>query len=260
MIVIECQQGTEEWLNARAGATTASCVRDALSTVGGLTEQQKKYVDAVLAGTSEKEAASVAGYRAIPKAANIERALCGEKVEEPSGVALRYASDLAIERISGKPYGEPPKSWILERGHEMEERARRAYEARFGYMVSESGLVLTDDRKFGYSTDGLVEDDGLNEIKAPIDSQKILAMWQTGDVSEYLHQMQTGMWITGRKWCDLIMYVPDLEPVGKDLFVKRVHRDDDFIDDMVAGLLNFDQLVDSYVLQFKTTITLEKAA
>jgi exodeoxyribonuclease (lambda-induced) len=208
MIFAECNQGTEAWHAARCGKITASCFADAISRC------QKK------SGT--------------------------RNVGDPTAAAERYAADLAIERISGKPHGEPPKAWVLERGHEMEAAARRIYEGRTGAFVTEAGICLTDDGVFGYSSDGLVDDDGLIEIKAPIDSTKILTMWATGDTSEYDHQMQGGMWITGRKWTDFIMYVPDLAAVGKDLYVKRVFRDDAFIDDMVARLAQFDEMVRVY--------------
>lgn len=212
MILVECRQGTAEWLAARAGATTASRFGDAIS--------------------------------------KLTRASGDKKAGDWSGVSDRYAADLAIERISGMPYGEPPKTWLLDRGHELEDRARIAYEVRTGYLCEETGVCLTDDRKFGYSTDGMPED-GLIEIKCPIDSVKIANMLRTGDVSEYIHQMQGGMWITGRKWCDFIMYVPDLESVGKHLFVKRIHRDDAFIDAMVADLLAFDKRVQEFEALFR---------
>jgi exodeoxyribonuclease (lambda-induced) len=208
MKFIECPQGTPEWLAARCGKITASCFADAISRC------QKK------SGT--------------------------RSVGDPTAVAERYAADLAIERISGQPHGEPPKAWVLERGHEMEAAARRIYEGRTGSFVTEAGICLTDDGIFGYSSDGLCDDDGLIEIKSPIDSSKILAMWQSGDTSEYDHQMQGGMWITGRKYCDFIMYVPDLAAVGKDLFVKRIFRDDAFIDAMVEQLVVFDNMVQAY--------------
>ena len=208
MRFIECLQGTELWLASRAGKITASCFADAISRC------QKK-----------------SGSR---------------NVGDPTAVAERYAADLAIERISGQPHGEPPKAWVLERGHEMEAAARMHYEARTGSFVTEAGICVTDDGTFGYSSDGLVDDDGLIEIKSPIDSSKIVTMWQTGDTSAYDHQMQGGMWITGRKWTDFIMYVPDLAAVGKDLFVKRIFRDDAFIDAMVEQLAVFDNMVQAY--------------
>lgn len=208
MRFIECAQGTPEWLAARCGLTTASCFSRAIE---------------LLTKTS--------GLR---------------RVGDPTASAERYAADIAIERVSKKPHGEPPKAWVLERGHEMEAAGRMRYEARHEAFVTEAGVCVTDDGLFGYSTDGLVDEDGLIEIKAPIDSAKILAMLETGDVSEYLHQMQGGMWITGRKWCDFIMYVPDLEVVGKDLYVKRIYRDDKLIDAMVEQLVRFQGMVSKY--------------
>jgi exodeoxyribonuclease (lambda-induced) len=210
---VECKQGEPGWFAARCGKITASCFAEAISTTS--------------------------------------RASGTRKAGDPSAAAERYAADLALERISGQPHGEPPKAWVLDRGHEMEAIARRLYEGRTGAFVTEAGICLTDDEIFGYSTDGLVDDDGLIEIKAPIDSTKIHHILTTGDLSEYLHQMQGGMWITGRKWTDFIMFVPDLEAVGRDLYVQRVLRDDEFIDRMVGQLVRFDDMVRAYELDFR---------
>ncbi|MBV8060509.1 MAG: YqaJ viral recombinase family protein [Alphaproteobacteria bacterium] len=210
MKILDYRQGTAEWLHARAGLCTASEFKNAVSI--------------------------------------LQRASGGRAAGEPSSDALKYAADLAIERISCKPWGEPIKAWALERGHALEDDARRIYQARHKKFVTEFGLVTDDESKFGYSTDGLLNDEnGLIEIKCPVSSMKILDMWANGDVSEYIHQMQGGMWLTGRKYCDLIMYVPDLKPAGKDLFVKRVFRDDDFIDAMVLQLHKFQIMVEENV-------------
>lgn len=243
MKFVEAPQGTEAWHAARCGKVTASRFADAISTVGGLDERQAKYVALVRGGMDKADAVVDAGYKAAPSSEIVRRALMGEDTTEPSDVAKRYAADLAIERISGSPFGEPARAWVLDRGHKMEELARMHYEARTGALATEAGICLTDDEVFGYSSDGFCDDDGLIEIKAPIDSAKIMEMWATGDMSEYMHQMQGGMWITGRQYCDFLMYVPDLAAVGKDLFVKRVPRDDAFIDDMVERLAKFDAMV-----------------
>ncbi|HJV52823.1 MAG TPA: YqaJ viral recombinase family protein [Noviherbaspirillum sp.] len=217
---VECAQGTPEWLSARAGLCTASRFADAVSVT--------------------------------------TRASGSRKAGDPTAAAERYAADIAIERITGKPFGEPPKSWILDRGHELERLARMAYEDKNTAFVTEAGICV-DGNGFGYSTDGLVDKDGLIEIKCPIDSAKIIAMWKTGDVSEYIHQMQGGMWITGRKWCDFIMYVPDLAVIGKDLFVKRIARDDDFIDGMVRDLARFQGMVDEFERLLRPTVVAAEA-
>ncbi len=215
MRFIECVQGSDEWLSARAGRITASEFSTAVSR---LTRK-----------TSDRQAGDF------------------------SAASEAYAVKVAIERISGKPYGKPPKAWEIERGHELETLARTAYELRTGNLVEEAGLCLADDGLYGYSTDGLVDAQhygdqitgcqGLIEIKAPADSMKVWQMWRTGDVSEYIHQMQGGMWISGAQWCDFLMIAPDLESVGRDLYVKRIHRDEAFIKVLAMELLEFQQRV-----------------
>ena len=84
-----------------------------------------------------------------------------------------------------------------------------------------------------------------------MDSVKIVEILETGDLTEYMHQMQGGMWITARKWCDFIMYVPDLANAGSDLYIKRVMRDDSFIDAMVLDLAAFACRVSDREILFK---------
>lgn len=252
MRFVDHPQGTDEWLAARAGLCTASEFATACSTTGGLDEKQRKFVDAVIIECmTEKQAAEFAGYKAVPKAACIEKALRGENTEEMSDSALRYAHDLAIERISGKPYGINYRTKLMERGHEREAIARRHYEVEHSARMTAAGLCIDDAGLFGYSTDGLIGERGLWECKAPIDSVKIATIWRTGDIAEYLHQMQGGIWLTGRDWCDFTMFCEELEPVNKHLYVQRVQRDDVFIDAMVTRLARFQSKVDELVKFFK---------
>lgn len=213
MIVLDHQQGTAEWHAARAGKITASRFADAIS---------------------------------VCKKASGKR-----KVGDPSAVSDGYAADLVMERISGRPK-DNVTARVLERGHEMEVLARMKYEARTKTFVTEAGLCVDDSGVFAYSSDGFADRDGLIEIKAPVDNSKILEIWRTGDISEYMHQMQGGMWITGRRWCDFIMYVPDLADIGKDLYVQRVMRDDVFIDDMVLQLARFAKTVETWEALMRT--------
>lgn len=158
---------------------------------------------------------------------------------KPTSKSTLYGAQVAVERISGEPCDEVFNSWQMKRGQEHEPFARLEYEAQTGNLASESGIVLTDDRLFGYSTDGLIGDDGLIEIKSLVSAIGVLEMWRDRDLSEYMHQIQGGLWITGRKWCDFVMYAPQLESVGKQLFCQRVERDEKFIDEMVGQLMQF---------------------
>lgn len=241
MRLIKCPQKSPEWFAARAGVITASTFGAAISTTGGLDEKQAKYVNAVRAGTPEKEALALAGYKAKPTSETVARALAGHDTEQPSAESERLALETAIERISGQPYGDTYQTFAMKRGEVEEGFARAAYEARFEVMVDEQGLVVTDDNLFGYSTDGLVNHDGLLEIKVPLDPTKTLALINGGPADEYIHQIQGGLWITGRKWCDLVIGFPALACLknGNDLYVRRIYRDDNFIEEMEMKLLKF---------------------
>ena len=161
----------------------------------------------------------------------------------PTAKSVTYAAQVALERISGDATDENYVGWQMRRGTELEPEARRAYEVETGNVARESGVALTDDRLFGYSTDGFVEDDGCVEIKCLVSAEKLIDIWGYEEFSEFRHQMQGGLWLTGRKWCDFVVYAPQLAPIGKSLFVKRVFRDEDFIEKMERDLLAFAQRV-----------------
>jgi hypothetical protein len=53
--------------------------------------------------------------------------------------------------------------------------------------------------------------------------------------------MQWGMMMTGRSWCDYVVYNPDFE--SKPMVVQRVERDELLIDLLLENYLVFDNLV-----------------
>ena len=157
--------------------------------------------------------------------------------------AQAYAFRLAVERISGKPLDEGFETWAMKRGHELEPEARFAHELEIGVCVQEAGFVTTDDRKFGASADGLIGDDGGAEYKCLVDPTRIRKVILTGDIGEFIDQIQGGMWITGRRWWDFCLYCPALESIGLHLWHRRVERDDNYIDQMEMELIEFERLV-----------------
>jgi len=74
-------------------------------------------------------------------------------------------------------------------------------------MVIESGLVDHPAIEgFAASPDGLVNDDGLVEIKCPNTATHVDFL-QTGKIDQkYIWQMQSQMSCTGRKWCDFVSF------------------------------------------------------
>lgn len=242
-------QGSENWLRARVGVCTASRFTDARNRVSGLTDQQAAYVQALQAGQSEAAAMAAAGYKKAPTAGSVARALRGERVDKPGAAAISYAWLIAMETIAREPLDETFVTYAMRRGRDLEPQARAVYEARTKAWVEEVSLVMTDDARFGYSADGFRDDDGLVEIKCPMSCEKLGNVWADPDTAhlEYIDQINGGLWITGRKYCDLVIYCPWLASVGKDLFVKRIHRDEAAIEALEADLVEFMRMVDANV-------------
>jgi hypothetical protein len=209
MIVLNYPQGSEDWLRARIGACTASRFSDAR---GKLTKASKN-----------------------------------GNAGDPNADAIKYAALIAMETIAREPLDDTFVTFAMRRGRELEPYARAVYEKRVGAWVEEVSLILTDDERFGYSADGFVDGEGLVEIKCPASCDKLVNVWQSPGTAhlEYIDQINGGLWITGRKWCDLVIYCPWLAPVGKDLFVKRIHRDEEAIEALEADLTGFMRLVDA---------------
>jgi hypothetical protein len=251
MKIIHCDQGSEDWIAARSGCITASMFSTARSRVGCLTDQQQAFVDAVRGGVPEKDAAKIAGYKTMPRASGITRALAGLPVGEWSDASKDYAFRLAVERISGEPLDEGFQTWAMARGHELEPDARMEHEMQTGLIVQEAGFITTDDDLFGASADGLIGEDGGAEYKCFLNPSKLRQFHIDNDASEIFDQAQGCMWITGRKWWHIGLYCPALASIGKQLWWKEFARDDNYINAMEQDLWEFAQLVASYEYQLK---------
>jgi len=147
--------------------------------------------------------------------------------------------ELLAQRVSG--YVEPQYiSDDMLRGNIDEVRARDLYREHYADTQS-MGFITNDQWGFtlGYSPDDLVGDDGLIECKSRrqrFQVQTIVENVATGEpVPDYLMQCQTGMLVTGRKWCDLISYSG-----GLPLAVIRVHADQVVQDAIVAAATAFE--------------------
>lgn len=204
MIFHDHPQGSPEWLAARAGVITASRFKDARDRL---------------------------------------KPAKGEVIGKPSAKCAAYAAQVAVERIAGQPVDKAFQSWQMREGQEQEPHARAAYDVETGNIVTEVGLITTDDRLFGYSSDGFVGADGLLEIKTLLSADVIVRVVGGGDLSDYMDQCIGGLWLTGRKWLDLVLWAPALEPIGRALTIHRITRDEEAIEALEADLLAFAQMV-----------------
>lgn len=145
---------------------------------------------------------------------------------------------LVAERITGDPQ-ETYINGAMQRGTEMEPRARAAYAFAQGIEVVEIGITPHPVIEHAHaSPDGLVGHDGLVEIKCPNTSTHIETLLSGKIPDRYMIQMQWQMACAGRQWCDFVSF-DDRMPAGLELFVKRVDRDDQRIAELEAMAAEF---------------------
>ena len=149
-----------------------------------------------------------------------------------------YMAQLVCERLTNQK-AESFTNAAMQHGTETEPLARAAYEALKDVLVDEVGFVPHPSIKMaGASPDGLVGDDGLLEIKCPNTATHIDTLLNQSVPTKYFTQMQFQMACTGREWCDFVSFDNRL-PEELQLFVKRVPRDDAYIKQMEAEIVQF---------------------
>ncbi len=128
------------------------------------------------------------------------------------------------------------------RGIEQEPDARNMYEFVTGNKVKQDGLikpkiVLMEDENKHYSPDGLVYHYGMIEIKSVIPSVHVETILSDKVPAAYRKQVQWGLHICERKWCDFVSYSPLI--TDRPIWIKRVHRDEKLIKELDGGADKF---------------------
>ncbi len=128
------------------------------------------------------------------------------KTGKLSAGSLKYIAELIAETV------EPSKTFQgnehTERGHLLEPEARAWYEFQTGNTVTETGIILLDDRSAGVSPDGLIGDEGMLEIKCPMPKTHVAYLLAKELPSEYKPQCHAALSLSQRKWLDFVSYCP----------------------------------------------------
>ena len=145
-------------------------------------------------------------------------------------------------------------------GNTHEEPARLAYEKRTGKSVELVGFIGWGPY-FGGSPDGLVDDDGLIEIKCPYNSSvhaRYLMMRTPEDLRklnpDYYAQIQGNLLATGRKWADFVSYDPRVQNPSLALKILRIPLDEAMQERIKVVLGRANQMKDEYIKQIAENI------
>ncbi len=159
-----------------------------------------------------------------------------------SASRANYAAELVAERLTGMQYNTGYENAAMKFGRETEPLARIAYEFHADTQVDKAGFFIHPTISMsGASPDGLINNDGLVEIKCPNTATHIATL-RGGEplASKYYDQMQWQLSCTRRLWCDFVSFDPRL-PEEMRLFVwrfpldrKRIHELEDEVTAFLA--------------------------
>lgn len=158
---------------------------------------------------------------------------------------------LAMERLTGQPFGKTFANDSMVQGLQREPEARIAYERAKNVIVMTCGFVAHNTWLAGCSPDGYIGDfEGGISIKCPEQFQH-LDWLRGGDVDlDYRRQMTHEMLICGFQWIDFVSFNPDM-PERMRLFVKRFERNDIELKKHQDALESFLQEVEAEYLSLK---------
>lgn len=152
-----------------------------------------------------------------------------------------YMQKLAWELYSGE-VEDGFKSQAMTDGTAREPEARSLYEMRRDVLVAEVGFCRHDTIDTGVSPDGLLDDDGMIEIKCPTRAVHREYMDRKTEPTAYTAQIQGQLWVTGRSWCDFVSYYPAALDNAK-LVIRRVYRDEKYIANLEQEIIKFNEEV-----------------
>jgi predicted phage-related endonuclease len=157
-------------------------------------------------------------------------------------MAYEFAAQLEMKHVE-----ESYQNHQMIRGHLEEELARDIYSENYA-PVMECGFITKNIKGniVGYSPDGLVGNDGLIEIKSRIQKHQVKTIVNGVVPAEYMMQMQTGLYVTEREWCDFVSYSN-----GMPFFVKRVYPDAEIQDKIAEAISLFYARVDEIRTAFR---------
>ena len=149
-----------------------------------------------------------------------------------------YMAALIAERLTGTP-AESYTNAAMQHGLDTEPQARVAYELVRDVTVLPVGFVPHPTIEMsGASPDGLIEPDGIIEIKCPNVATHIETLLGAEIPDKYIVQMQFQMACTGAEWCDFVSFDPRM-PARLSLYVKRIMRDHKRIAELEALVKDF---------------------
>jgi len=179
------------------------------------------------------------------------------KKDREAGLISQTTRSYLIKKVSEVLTGTHKEfsTSALEWGSDTEDEARKIYELENMVEVKQIGFaILKSNPIVGGSPDGLVNDDGMIEVKCP--NSDTFTGYLLGDsiIKSYMAQIQGNLWILERKWCDFIVYDPRVIDEKLRIHIERVYRDEEYIkkiaDAVEKALIHYEKMLKQLGLGF----------
>jgi hypothetical protein len=144
------------------------------------------------------------------------------------------------KREAGQLSGEKKQTYQdyhMAEGIKYEPEARNLYAFRTDSEVEEIAMFRDGPHKHA-SPDGVIGIEGMIEIKTVIPSVFVESKLTGNIPTNYRKQMQWGLHISGRKWCDYVIFCPYVKDVDP-LLITRLTRNEKEIEELNSGADNF---------------------
>lgn len=238
-ILVDFPQRSAEWRAARLGNLTGSDASKAFYEIGPMARNSA--IREIL-GVKQLNAKvkSMSQYLELIDKDPFELfEMAGLEPPEPTA-RIQYRRLKVAERLTGMD-ADPDGGYVthdMKWGIVSEQMAKNMYALETGNLIEESPFMLHPELRAGASPDGFITERstgllGVAECKCLRSHNQLYDILKTGNIpEEYMVQIHMEIWISGRDFCDFIAYDSRL-PKGLEIFVKRVERDDNYIDNIL---------------------------
>lgn len=174
----------------------------------------------------------------------IASASCFDRIITPGGKPVSgkklddYANELIAEMYLKRRTVSFTGNKHTERGKELEPDAVMAYEMANDVETKVVGFVTDDRGRYGCSPDRFVGEEGMAEVKCCQPAEVVKYILTPTRDPDHKPQVQGQLWVTGRKWNDLVPYHPDMPIISV-----RTERDEAYLALLETAMEGFLKLL-----------------
>jgi len=216
--------------------------------------QNIKYYHDVVQGTDEW----LRLKHGVLSASTLKNVITPKKLELSTAANARlFYDDILSQRID-ETIQHNYMSYDMMRGHEDEPYAVQQYAREYNRETKYCGFIINNKLGFplGYSPDALVGDDGLLEVKSRVPKYQIKTIMdhiagRTTEIipSEYMMQLQAGLFVSGRKWIDFISFCN-----GNQMVTIRVEPDPKIQEAIEKAAIGFEKVLQENMAKYEAAV------